>query len=249
MERVIRTLKETFFNAVIATSLEGLNQALHQWVKEKNETIHRATGKRPFDLFTEEKLKPLPTIPWNNLTVHPPKITTKTGLMIFDTNLYSVPDYLTGKSLSIHSSCNKVEIFDGDKRVASHPRCFEWNQKKINPLHRSFAQISSEAKRQRIFNVIKNMDPVLEIFLNGNQEVGEDPYQTTYQIFTLLPRVSRAMVISAIRECLERKTPRLKTLFSLLQWQPTQTAETVFPQREELLSLSYSPRSLKEYDQ
>jgi transposase len=248
VERVIRTLKETFFNAVSFTSLEGLNRSLDQWVKQKNETIHRATGKKPVDLLAEEKLRPLPAIPWDNVTIHPPKITTKTGLMIFDTNLYSVPDYLTGQSFSIHSSCEKVEIFDGDKTAASHPRSFGWNQKIINPLHRSFAHISSEAKRQRIFDVIKNMDPVIETFLNGNQEVGEDPYQAAYQIFKCLPHVSRGLLISAIRECLQRKTPRVKTLLSLLQWQPTQTSEIVSPQREELLQISYSPRSLKEYD-
>lgn len=248
VERVIRTLKETFFNAVSVTSLEGLNQSLHQWVKQKNETIHRATAKKPIDLFAEEKLRPLPAIPWNNITIHAPKITTKTGLMIFDTNLYSVPDYLTGKSLSVHSSCEIIDIFDGDKRVASHPRCFGWNQKKTNPLHRSFAKISSEAKRERIFCVIKNMDPVMEMFLNLNQEVGEDPYRTAYQIFTLLPRVSRTIVISAIRECLQKKNPRIKTFFSLLQLQPTQVAEIVSPQRGELLNISYAPRPLKEYN-
>src|SRR3990167_3020159 len=218
VERVIRTLKETFFNAVTVASLEGLNRSLHQWVKEKN------------------------------LTIHLPKITTKTGLMIFDTNLYSVPDYLTGKSLSIHSSCDKVEIFDEDKRVASHPRCFEWNQKKINPLHRSFAKISSEAKRERIFCVIKNMDPILREFLERNQGASEDPYQSAYQIFRILPRVSRSILISAVRECLQRKTPRMKTLRSLLQLQPAETAEVVSPQRQELLDISYAPRPLKEYD-
>ena len=248
VERVIRTLKETFFNAVSFSSLEGLNRSLHQWVKEKNQTLHRATGKKPDDLLTEEKLKSLPAIGWDNVTIHLPKITTKTGLMIFDTNLYSVPDYLTGKSLSIHSSCDKVEIFDGDKRVASHPRCFEWNQKKINPLHRSFAKISSEAKRERIFCVIKNMDPILREFLERNQGASEDPYQSAYQIFRILPRVSRSILISAVRECLQRKTPRMKTLRSLLQLQPAETAEVVSPQRQELLDISYAPRPLKEYD-
>lgn len=249
VERVIRTLKETFFNAVSVTTLPGLNQSLHQWVKQKNETVHRATGRKPIDLSLEEKLKPLPAIPWNNVTVHPPKITTKTGLMIFDTNLYSVPDYLTGKSLSLHSSCEKIEIFDGDKRVSSHPRSFGWNQKIINPLHRSFSKISSEAKRERIFCVIKNMDPILQEFLERNHGAGEDPYQTAYSIFKLLPRMSRGLVMSAIRECLQRKTPRIKTLFSLLQLQPTEAAEMVSPQRGDLLQISYSPRSLKEYDQ
>lgn len=247
VERVIRTLKETFFNAVTVNSLKGLNQSLHQWVKEKNETIHRATGKRPVDLLAEEKLRPLPRIPWINVTLYPPVLPTKTAFMIFDNNLYSVPDYL-GKPLSIHASPSTVEIYDGDRRVASHPRVFGRNEKKENPLHRSLKKISSEMKRERIFTVIKNMDPVMETFLNQNETVGEDRYVTAHEIFRLLPSQSRGLVISAIRECLGRKSPRLKTLLSFLNREETLTPQTVFPQKTDLLDLSYTPRPLEDYD-
>jgi len=248
VERVIRTLKETFFNAVSFTSLEGLNQSLHQWVREKNETIHRATDKRPVDLLSEEKLKSLPAIGWKNVTVQLPVLPTKTGFMIFDNNQYSVPDYLTGKALSIHSSPTVVEIYDGDRKVASHPRCFGRKEKKENPLHRSLKKISPEMKRRRIFAVIKNMDPTLDAFLNQNEGVGEDPYETAYQIFQLLPRSSRPLLVSAISESLKRKSPRLKTLLSFLQQQPDPTPQTVSPQRSDLLEISYTPRPLEDYE-
>lgn len=248
VERVIRTLKETFFNAVSFTSLEGLNQSLHQWVEEKNETIHRVTGKRPIDLLTEEKLKPLPALPWKNVTVHLPVLPTKTGFMIFDNNQYSVPDYL-GKPLSIHSSPTFVEIYDGDRKAASHPRCFGRKEKKENPLHRSLRKISPEMKRERIFVVIKNMDPILETFLNQNEGVGEDPYETAYRIFKkLLPQFSRGLLVSAVSESLRRKSPRLKTLLSFLQQQPEPTPQTVSPQRSDLLEISYTPRPLEDYE-
>jgi transposase len=247
VERVIRTLKETFFNAVSFSSLDGLNQSLHQWVKEKNETIHRATNKRPVDLLPEEKLKALPQIPWKNVTVHLPVLPTKTGFMIFDNNQYSIPDYL-GKPLSIHSSPTFVEIYDGDRRVASHPRLFGKGEKKENPLHRSFRKISSEMKRERIFTVIKNVDPVIETFLNQNEGVGEDPYETAYQIFKLLPHTSRGLLISALSECLKRRSPRWKTLNSFLNREPELTPQTVSPQRSDLLEISYTRRPLEDYE-
>lgn len=247
VERVIRTMKDTFFNAATATSLEGLNQSLHQWVKEKNETIHRVTGKRPIDLLSEERLRLLPQIPWKNVTIHLPVLPTKTAFMIFDNNQYSVPDYL-GKPLSTHSSPTTVEIYDGDRRVASHPRCFGRNQKKENPLHRSLGKISSEMKRARIFTVIKNMEPLLETFLNQNEGAGEAPYETAYQIFRLLPKISRGLLVSAIGECLKRRSPRLKTLLSFVTREEITAPETVSPQRKDLLDISYTPRSLEEYD-
>src|SRR3990170_8826664 len=63
VERVIRTMKTTFFNnADRYGSLSAINQGLHEWVTDKNNTLHRSTGKSPVELFREESLKPLPAI-------------------------------------------------------------------------------------------------------------------------------------------------------------------------------------------
>jgi len=86
-------------------SLKALNQALHEWVEHKNQTVHRTTEKKPQRCFgrktSEPCLKPLEQCPDPS-----PVKTTKTALMIFDTNSYSVPDYLVGKALSIH--CTRI---------------------------------------------------------------------------------------------------------------------------------------------
>ena len=81
VERAIRTLRETCLNTLEKySSLKALNQALHGWVDNKNQTIHRTTEKKPADLLPEEKLRPLPEKPWNNVLIHPPVKTTKTSL-------------------------------------------------------------------------------------------------------------------------------------------------------------------------
>jgi hypothetical protein len=249
VERAIRTLRETFFNTMENySSLKTLNHALHQWVDHKNQTVHRATEKTPADLFQQEKLRALPEIPWNNVSIHPPVKTTKTAMMIFDTNSYSVPDYLVGKSLSIHSTPDTVLIYDGPKRVASHPRSFDRRRQIINPLHRNYGKLSAKAKIQRIHEAIKNLDPVISDFLANNEACGEDPQKTAYEIFKLMKSHSRAMLISVASECLNKKSPRLKTFLSYLHREPTE-AETVQPQKGELLSISYKPRGLEEYDE
>ena len=230
------------------SSLKALNQALHEWVDNKNQTVHRATEKIPADLLKEEKLRPLPEKPWNNVCIHPPVKTTKTAMMIFDTNCYSVPDYLVGKSLSIHSTPDKVMIYDGAKQVASHPRSFDRRRQIINPLHRSYCKLSVKAKIQRIHEAIKNLHPAISDFLVKNQACGEDPRKTAYEIFRLLKSHSRGMLISVASECLKKKSPRLRTLLSYLHIEPAE-AETVQPQNGELLNISYKPRGLKEYDE
>jgi transposase len=249
VERAIRTLRETFFNTLERySSLKALNHALHEWVEHKNQTVHRTTEKKPVELLPEEKLRPLPEKPWNNVLIHPPVKTTKTALMIFDTNSYSVPDYLVGKSLSIHCTPDTVMICDGAKQVASHPRSFERRRQIINPLHRSYGKLSVKAKIERIHDVIKALDPVLSEFLLKNQGYGEDPQKTAYEIFKLMKSHSRGMLLSIASECLQRKSPRLRTFLSYLHREFTEV-ETVHPQKGELLTISYQPRGLEVYDE
>ncbi len=249
VERAIRTLRETFFNTPEKySSLKALNHALHEWVDHKNHTLHRTTEKKPADLLPEEKLRPLPEKPWNNILIHLPVKTTKTAMMIFDTNSYSVPDYLVGQSLSIHSTPDTVLIYDGAKQVASHPRSFDRHRQIINPLHRNYGKLSGKAKMQRIHEVIKNLHPSLTDFLDKNQACGEDPQKTAYEIFKLMKNHSRAMLLSVAAECLKKKSPRLRTFLSYLHLDGTE-AEAVQPQKGELLNISYQPRGLEEYDE
>jgi len=248
VERAIRTLREVFFNTMEKySSLKALNHALHEWVDNKNHTVHRTTEEKPADLLQEEKLRPLPEKPWNNVLIHPPVRTTKTAMMVFDTNSYSVPDYLVGKSLSIHSTPDTVMIYEGAKRVASHLRSFDRGRQIINPLHRSYGKLSVKAKIERIHEVIKNLHPVMSDFLIKNQACGEDPQKTAYEIFRVLKSHSRGMLISVASECLNKRSPRLRTFLSYLHMEFTE-AETVQPQKGELLNISYQPRGLEEYD-
>ena len=249
VERAIRTLRETFFNTLETySSLKALNHALHEWVDNRNQTVHRATERKPAELLQEEKLRPLPEKPWTNVLIHTPDKTTKTAMMIFDTNSYSVPDYLVGKSLSIHATPDTVMIYDGANRVASHPRSFDRGRPFINPLHRSYGKLSLKAKMQRIHEVIKNLHPAMSDFLVKNQAYGEDPQKTAYEIFRLMKSHSRAMLLSVASECLQKKSPRLRTFLSYLHREFTD-AETVQPQKGELLNISYQPRGLEEYDE
>ncbi len=248
VERVIRTIKEDFFNISTHSSLEALNLGISQWVGHKNETIHRGTGQSPIDLFKEEKLRPLPLKPYENVCIHPPVKTTKTGMMIFDTNAYSVPEYLVGKSLSIHGSPTEVRIYDQNKRVATHPRSFERGTQIINPLHRTYCRLSTKAKMQRIYEVIKNLHLHLFEFLEKNQHCGEDPTRTAYEIFKLLKKESRTLLIGIGRECVQRKSPRLKTFFFYIYPELPEDIEMVYPQNAQLLNIDYHPRELEAYE-
>lgn len=250
VERAIRTLRTDFCNIVEHhRSLHALNSDLRQWVDKKNQTIHRAIGKLPSQLLPEEKLKSVPQQPWHNAVVHPPKRVSKMGLLTLDSNRYSVPENFVGQLLHIHASCRQLEIYDNKgQKVATHPRCFDRNKTFISPQHRSFTKISPQAKKQRIYDVVRNLDSAASVFLAQNSRIGEDPVETAYSIFTLLRSHARQSVLSAIRQANEAKMPRIKTVLSLLDIPQLEHCEEVLPQQAKLLQIDYRPRDLQEYD-
>ena len=101
---------------------------------------------------------------------------------------------------------------------------------------------------QRIYEVIKHLHAALSDFLDKNQACGENPQKTAYEIFKLMKSHSRGMLISVASECLNKKSPRLKTFLSYLHREPAET-EAVHPQKGELLNISYKPRGLEAYDE
>ena len=250
VERAIRSLRDGFFNvSTHIDSLKALNSGLHEWVDTKNNTIHRGTLKLPSEQIKLERLKALPTSPWINCSVHPPKRPTKTALVIFDNNRYSVPDSSGDRLLSIRSYPQKIEIYDlNGNLVTTHLRCFDRNKTILNPNHKSLKGMSTAAKQERIQNVIKNLDPIVEAFLGINQEIGEGRYQSCYRIFKVLQFHSKGSVLSAIREAVKRRNCRMKFVLSCLEPKSAVVEEPVSPQKEELLSIDYTPRSLEEYE-
>lgn len=250
VERLIRAIRETFCNETSRhQSLKALNAGLHEWIERKNSTIHRATDARPADKLKEERLKPLPDGPWNNVVIHPPKKPTKTGLVIFDTNSYSFPDYLGGREIIVHAFVDRVELYTMDqKRIASHPRSFERNKHVINPIHRTVTRLSAPAKRERILAVMRGMDPVMARFFEAHHIVGEEPHFQSAELFALLRMHGKAAVVSAVRESVAHDSPRLSSVRALLEPSSAEPAAEVLPQDPRILDIGYRARSLEDYD-
>lgn len=250
VERSIRSIRDTFCNvSETHSSLDALNCELHEWCKKKNNTAHRSTEKVPAMELALEQLQAMPEFPWRNSMIYPPQRISKTALVTFDANQYSVPDYLVGHNASIHAFCDHLEIYNSNNsKIATHPRCFGRRQILVTPAHRSFARISEQAKRERILAVIRNLDPISRRFLELNAAAGHDPQASAHALFVLLRSHARSTILSALRYSVERKTPHIKFVYSLLVQPPEHKQEVVLPQRHSLLDISYKPRSLEEYD-
>ena len=119
-----------------ADSLEKLNKKLLQDCLSYGD--HRIAGRERIvnELYEAEKdhLIPLPDIPFSNLEEYSGKV-DKYSTVIIDKNHYSVPTAYAYLKVNMVLYVNRVEIFYGSKKIASHKRLYNNNKWSLKPEH------------------------------------------------------------------------------------------------------------------
>jgi len=245
-ERLIRDIR-VFLYAQDFTDLGGLNSKFHLWLDKRNNTLHRSTGKTPKELLLEERLLMLPAQSYPPRRIIP-AVASKTALVEFDTNKYSLPSTCAGKAVDIAAYPEYIEIACSGRKAATHKRCFGKKELIQNPLHAEhLLELTPQFKMRRILQLITNMDPVFGHFID-NQENDAQRMDAAYQLFGLLKTHSRSMLISAVRELNTLSCFKTKALRSLLQLPEPKGHEPLWPQNQNLLNLTYEERNLNDYD-
>ena len=248
VERVIRDIRD-FLRVNTFEDLMDLNRRVGLWRVQRNQKIHRATEKTPVDALKEEKLKALPAIPYRPYRVVLASI-TKTGFVEFETNRYSIPSSYADRSCELFAYPDHLEVMIKGNRIAYHPRVFDRNGKIELPTHReTLLLMTPQFKAKRIYELIDQMDPALHHFLQEGQQEAQDPLAMAYDLFKLLRQVSKAMLLSAVREANRIKVFKTRYVQSLLQVVQPQPPNPLYPQETRLLEIDYERRNLKDYDE
>jgi transposase len=248
IERALRDLRD-WLRVNTFEDLKDLNHKVSLWRIERNKRIHRATGKTPIEALKEEKLKPLPAIPYRPYRVIPASV-GKTAFVEFETNRYSVPSTYSETPCEILAYPDHLEILIKGKRVASHQRSFGRREKIEDPAHRErLLKKTPNFKLQRIYELMRKMDRSAQEFLRGAEAEGEDPIKLSYELFKILREGSKATLLSALREAVGLKIYRIHYIQSLLRLPQDQQDRPVYPQNQKLLEITYKGRELKDYDE
>ena len=247
VERLIRDAR-VFLYGENFIDLADLNRKFHLWLGGRNNTVHRTTEKTPKALLGEEKLITLPQNTYPARRVITARV-SKTALVEFDTNKYSVPTSCVTKTVEILSYPDRIEIVLAGTIVARHKRSFGRKQVIENPLHaEKLLQWTPQYKRQRIFELISRMDEAFNHFL-ARQEDDALKLAAAYQLFVLLRTHSKATLISAVRQLNGMRCFKLKALLSLLNLPQPKEGDPLWPQNKDLLNLNYEERKLTDYDE
>lgn len=130
VERSVRYLKDSFIpSANIGKnfiSLENLNQQVAEWLQKTSKRTHRTLYKQPITLYQNEVafLGTVKHIPRYANSFMESRRSTKDGLVAFNGNFYSIPQYLAGKNCSVRevsrSGVAILEIYHEYQKVAEH---------------------------------------------------------------------------------------------------------------------------------
>jgi transposase len=125
VERPFAYVESNFLPAREFRDFEDLNDQVLAWCREiANQKPKRVLGMSPEAAYLMEKpyLQALPTV---LPPVYEPleRIVDLHGYVSLDTNRYSVPERLVGKSVTLHKYYREIQIWHRGTLVATHPRC------------------------------------------------------------------------------------------------------------------------------
>jgi transposase len=257
VERAIRYIRESFFAARPFTTLEDFNRQALDW---RDREAHR----RPWpgddrrtvaEVFEEEKprLLPLPLHRFDTDLLIPIR-SGKTIYVRFDLNDYSIPPAAVGRPLVLAASESTVRILDGSQEIARHHRSYDRHQQVLDPAH----QEALLAEKRKAFGStpggrLAQAVPETEALLDAAFARGESAGTQTAQLLNLLDLYGATELRAAVREAIERKTPRASSVaFILGKRRRSSSRRHATPvdlsRRPELENLSVTPHNLETYD-
>ena len=137
VEDGVKLVRYQFWPGRKFEDFDDLNRQAFDWRDRfANRRVHQATGKVPELMFEQERaaLLPLRPEPYETDDVISCKV-NRFFKVRFETNTYTVPWTMVGKTVTVRTDDKKVRILYGQKQVARHDRCFRKGQSIENPRH------------------------------------------------------------------------------------------------------------------
>jgi len=256
VERAIRYVRDSFWAGRTFTTLAECNRQALQW---RDQVAHQRPwpgddSRTVGQVFSEEqaRLLPHPLHPFSTDLVVPVR-SPKTIYVRFDLNDYSIPPEAVGRQLTLVASDTLVRILDGSAEIARHHRCFDRHEEVLDPSHQ---QALLKAKRKafdatpggRLAQAVPESKDLLDLAFSQGESAGSQ----TAQLLKLLDLYGAAALRGAIREALERNTPRASSVAFLLRRQQRATSPRLavdLSRHPEAQSIEVRPRDLETYDE
>jgi len=137
VEGAIKYLRSSFFYGRSFHGIDDVRAQVARWRDEvANARVHATTRERPADrlLLEKTRLRALAAHPFDTDLVVP-IVVSKEARVHLDTNSYSVPHTLVGRTVHLRANDATVRVVADGEVVAEHPRCWDRRRAIESPAH------------------------------------------------------------------------------------------------------------------
>lgn len=120
VERLVQYVKNNFLPGRVFTDIDDLNKQAVEWCNKVNAKPSYTTGRKPFEMMAEEKLKPLPDSCICDRYRYESRKVSNDAFVSYDGVRYGVPWQYCGRNVTVRSHSGNIEIYDGLVLIASH---------------------------------------------------------------------------------------------------------------------------------
>ena len=251
VENSIKYLRYNFWPLRIFSDLEDVNHQVMAWLNTTaNQRLHQTTGQKPVHRFVKDALSPLPN-PLPDFRETETLLVYKDFGIRFDTNVYTVPPRLVGKSVTLKADSRTIAVYYKEKQVATHVR--SWKKKQRIDLASHSEQVKKLKKR--VF-----MDKQIMIFMSLGQEAVDYLEKLAYASQPLKKTIVRLLVLNddygtcsliyALKKALRHKLYGFAYVQNILyqEMTPSIRHQPVALKNEELNQIRLPRPNLAEYD-
>lgn len=160
VESGVGYVKKNFLNGLEIKDFSHINPACQHWLANiANVRTHGETKKQPIEMFKEENLQSLPSMPYDSANISQVRASTQFRISL-DANRYSVPAEYAGSSLTLKAYPDRLCLYHQEKLIARHTRSYDRHRDIEDPDHpKPLLMKRRKAKEQMIYKRFLGLSP------------------------------------------------------------------------------------------
>ena len=253
VENTVAYVKKNFLAGREIRSLENLNAECRHWLDTvANVRQHGTTGRKPCELFAEEKkaLQRLPLNPYDTGVVKHARVNKQFRIRC-ESNTYSVPPQFVGQRLTLKLYPDKLRLYHENQLVAEHPRSYDRRQDREDPDHGKALLAKTTKKRdQRLLIGFLKLSPHAKDYYQALQARRLNPTLHLRKIMALEEIYGQDALARALEDAHSYHAYSSEYIINLLEQRARQLPKPGVlhvPRREDLLELELPEPDLNIY--
>jgi transposase len=254
VESGVGYVKKNFLAGLEVTDFSALNPAVSRWLDTvANVRVHGENGKRPVDLFSEERgcLAPLPLHPYDIDVITPIRASSQFRITV-DTNRYSVPAEYAGARLTLKAYPDRLCIYDNNKLVARHVRSYDRRMDFEDPDHpKALLAQRKKARDQKIFMQFLQISPKAQAYYEQLVQRRMNSQHHIRKIVALREIYGEAAVARTMEDAFALQAFSCEYIANLLEQRSRKLPEPGalhLTRREDLLDITIEQPDISLYD-